>query len=129
MSTQLEYPVSIPAVSNGQPLQAKVFSSAPVQLIERIAHATRACPPELSIQHLYLLKFGINHSSLVRERHKSRVLRLQCGDNRCEQDGRRERRSTDEDEVAYIGGCIVFVRKLMRVSVRFARKSLVCGRS
>lgn len=69
--------------SNGQPLQAEVLSGASVQLIERITHAARARSPELSVQSLYLLKLRVNRGSLVCKRHESRVLRLECGGDRC----------------------------------------------
>ena len=40
----------------------------------------------------------------------------------------RERHLTDGNKAAHIGGCIVFVQKLKRVSVRFAReRSLIWG--
>jgi len=108
------------SVSNRQPLQAKVLSGAPVQLIERITHATRARPPKLSIQCLYLLKLRVNHGGLVRERHESRILRLQSGGDRCGTGRDRERYFTDGDKAAHIEECIGSVRRLKRVFVRFA---------
>lgn len=62
--------------SDRQPLQTKVLSSTPVQLVEGITHAARTCSPELSVQYLYLLEFCINHGSFVRKCDKGRVLRL-----------------------------------------------------
>lgn len=60
----------------------EIPSTPPIEVIERIAHAPRLGPPELCIQRLDLLQFGVCGGRLGGERYEDGVLCLQGGGDR-----------------------------------------------
>ena len=52
-------------------------SGRTIEVVERVSHAPGLGSPELRVQRLDLLQFGVDRCCLARQGHEGRVLRLE----------------------------------------------------